>query len=128
MDTKGHLCHESILTLTTLLRSTYNRDLRMLTITNISTMSDVIHLLLDADDSFISVASFIADARIMCLSLVTATTCINIDRTVFQETDMLKNCKPLKQLTSCFNYVTFLAIFEPLNATSNHPPYFAPFY
>ena len=98
LDTKGHLCHESITRLTTLLRSTYNRDLRMLTITNISTMSDVIHLLLDADDSFISVASFIADARIMCLSLVTATICINIDRTVFQETDMLKNCKPLKEL------------------------------
>ena len=98
LDTKGHLCHESILTLTTLLRSTYNRELRMFTRTNISTMSDALQLLLDADDSFISVAFFIADAQIMCLSLVTATICMNIDRTVFQETDMLKNCKPLKQL------------------------------
>ena len=98
LHTKGHLCHESITRLTTLLRSTYDRDLRMLTITNISTISDVIHLLHDADDSFISVASFIADARIMCLSLVTATICINIDRTVFQQTDMLKNCQPLKEL------------------------------
>ena len=66
LDTKGHLCHESILTLTTLLRSTYNRELRMFTRTNISTMSDALQLLFDTNDSFISVAFFIADAQIMC--------------------------------------------------------------
>ena len=70
----------------------------MLTMDNVSAMGETLELLSLDDGAIVSVGFLVEDGRILCLSLVTATVCVNIDRTIMKQGKLLKTMTSFKEL------------------------------
>ena len=98
LSKRGSLHIKRTEALTTELRTSFHRELQLFTEYNTSSLEGALELLTSHDGAIVSVAFIVQDAEIICLSLVTSTVCMNIDRTIFKQPDKLKTISSFKDL------------------------------
>jgi hypothetical protein len=86
----AHLQIKPIEILSTELLTTFNRELLLFTQDNITALQGALQWLTSHEGIVVSVSFIVQDGEIVCLSLATSTVCINIDRTILKEADILK--------------------------------------
>ena len=70
----------------------------MFTQNNITALQGALQGLASHEGIVVSVSFIVQDGEILCLSLATSTVCINIDRTILKEADILKGISSFKDL------------------------------
>ena len=87
----GSRVHDSVNSLQTLLSDSYKRELQLFTSQNISKMPKGLQSLITCGDNAISAGFVIDNGYLVCLSLVTKKVCLNIDRTILRQANIMRN-------------------------------------
>ena len=91
-------CHASFNSLSTLMDTRYERELRLFASENIARMAEGLQSLTIDVDNAISVGFVIDYGHLVCLSLVTKTICMNIDRTILRQADLIRNMVEFREI------------------------------
>ena len=88
--------------LATLLNS-YKRELRLFSSDNRTRMAESLQSLITSEDQAISVGFVIDYGHLACLSLVTKNVCLNIDRTILSQADIIREMVVFREIfeSSC---------------------------
>ena len=85
------------------LLNTYKRQLRLFSSDNRARMAESLQSLMTSEDQAISVGFVIDYGHLACLSLVTKNVCLNIDRTILSQADIIRKMVVFREIfeSSC---------------------------